>query len=238
MSRQPPTGGDSTWKGLAIIVVAVALGFVVFQSFPKAEDTTAAGAVGRDQPRETTTTLKPGAAVTTTSTSIPLKDNKDVKVLVANGTATTGATRKIVDALKPACYAMQNPVDAIAKVKSENRPQSTVYSTPGYEREAALIATKLQLPQTANAALPADLPIPSKGQPSYNVLILVAKDLVEKPPEPLPGAECGTATTTAGGSTAKTTTTKKATVTTAASKATTTTKAITTTSRQPTTTAP
>jgi hypothetical protein len=241
MSRQP-AAGDATWKGIAIIVGAIVLGLVVFNSFPDSTTSVAAGSQGRDQPKDsTTTTLKAGAAAPTTTTSIPLKDNKDVKVLVANATTTSGATKKVVDALKPACYAMQTPVDALAKVKSENRPTSNVYSTPGYEREAQLIANKLQLPSSALAALPPESPIPTKGQPSFNVLILVAKDLVDKPPEPLPGADCSTTGTTKAGTAAtgaKTTTTVKRTSTTSASKITTTTRPITTTSRQPTTTAP
>jgi hypothetical protein len=233
VSRQPAGGGDATWKGLAIIGAAVVIGLLVFSSFGKAS-TTLATAQGPDQPKgATTTTLKPGATLPTTTTSIPLKDNKDVKVLVANATDTSGATKKVVDALKPACYTISGSVDALPKVKTEKRPTSTVYSTPGFEREAALIALKLNLQASSNAALPPESPIPTKGQPSFNVLVLVAKDLVDKPPEPLPSAECGTTSTTKAGTAGKTTTTKKTTTT--ASKITTTTKGVTTTTRPSTT---
>jgi hypothetical protein len=235
MSRQP-AGGDATWKGIAIIVGAIVIGLLVFNSFDRTPSTNIVSGPGTDQPKgTTTTTLKPGATLPSTTTSIPLKDPKEVKVLVANATSTSGATKKVIDALKPACYAVVVPaVDALAKIKDEKRTTSTVYSTTGYEREANLIRTQLGLPQTANAALPPESPIPTKGMPTFNVLILVAQDMVDKAPEPLPGAECGGTSTTKAGSKATTTTAKKSTTT--AAKITTTTKPITTTSQKTTTT--
>lgn len=136
MSRQP-SGGDATWKGLAIIIGAIVIGLLVFNSFGGGP-TVNVSAQGQDQPKGTTTsTLKPGVTLPTTTTSIPLKDNATVKVLFANATETSGATKKVADALKPACYVIAGAVDALPKVKTEKRPTSTVYSTPGYEREEA-----------------------------------------------------------------------------------------------------
>lgn len=248
MSRQPAGGGDATWKGLLIIAGAVVLGLGVASTIGS-PGTGLATSNGVDQPTEksTTTSKVTSTEQVTTSSSIPLKANKEVKVLVANGTKTSGATKKITDALKPACYTVATPVDTLAKVKDEKRPTSTIYSTPGFEREAALLATKLGLQTSANAALPASPPIPTKGVPSYNVLVLMAQDLVDSPPPALPAEDCGTggsSTTSTGGTAttksssgtkATTTTAKKATSTTAA-KATTTTKAATTTSAKATTT--
>jgi len=237
MSRRPPSG-DATWKGLAIIVGAFVIGLLVFASFDGSPRTLATTRTP-DQPKgSTSTTLKPGASIPTTTTSIPLKDNKDVKVLVANATSTSGATKKIIDALKPACYAVQTGVDALPKVKSEQRDKSIVYSTPGFEREADLIAKNLKLPAAQTGALPPESPIPTKGQPTFNVLILVATDLVDKPPDPLPGAECGTTSTTKAGASAGRTTTTRARSSTTAARITTTTRGATTTSAKPTTTAP
>ena len=241
MSRQPPPGGEAaTWKGLVIIGGAVLLGLAVTASFGNPGSQPIGSPSTPDAPRATvgTSTTLPAS----TTTSMPLRDPKDVKVVVANATAEKGGSRKVIDALKPACYSVQVPVDATAKVKAEKRPTTTVYSTPGYEREAATITTRLGLQTTANAALPPEPPIPKTGVPSYNVLVLVGQDLVDTPPEPLPPCEGGTSgssTTTAGTGTGtrRTTTTARRSTATTARASTTTTRAQTSTSR-PTTTAP
>jgi len=238
MSRQAPPGGEAaTWKGLVIIGGAVLLGLAVTASF--GDQTTAIGSspAGTEAPRTRVTPAPNSTVPATTTTSTPLRDPKDVKVVVANATSTSGGGKKVIDALKPACYSVQLPVDATAKVKAEKRPTTTVYSTPGYEREAAQITTRLGLQTTANAALPPDLPIPKTGVSTYNVLVLVGQDLVDTPPQPLPPCEVGKATgsSTTSGSSRRTTTTRSRSATT--SKATTTTKASTSTVK-PTTTAP
>jgi hypothetical protein len=205
-----------------IIGGAVLLGLAVTASFGNQATTIGASPSGTEPPRSVpapTSTLP-----VTTSTSTPLRDPKDVKVLVANATSTSGGGKKVIDALKPACYTVQLPVDATAKVKAEKRATTTVYSTPGYEREAAQITTRLGLQTTANAALPPDLPIPKTGVPAYNVLVLVGQDLVDTPPQPLPPCEGSTAgssttrrgatTTRASGSRSTTTTRRAATSTT------------------------
>ena len=130
---------------------------------------------------------------------------------------------------------MQPAVDAIAKVKAEKRATTTVYSTPGYEREAATITTRLGLQTTANAALPPDLPIPKTGVPTYNVLVLVGQDLLDTPPQPLPPCESTTAGSTTSTRRGATTTTRRTSASTTA-KATTTTRASSTTTKATTTT--
>jgi hypothetical protein len=236
VNRQPPPGGEAaTWKGLVIIAGAVALGLLVTKSFAPGTGTEAASQ-GPDQNSGRTTSTVASTLPATTATTAPLRDPKEVKVVVANGTSTSGGTKKVIDALKPACYAVQLPVDATAKVKAEKRETTTVYSTPGYEREAAQITTRLGLQTTANAALPPELPIPKTGVPTYNVLVLVGQDLVETPPQPLPPCEGGASTSTSAGSSSgsrSTTTRRSATSTTA--KATTTTRPRTTTTKLTTT---
>jgi len=242
VSRQPPPSGEAaTWKGLVIIGSAVLLGLAVTMSFGSPASTTGSTTNDTDAPKGTATV--PTTVPATTSTSTPLRDPKEVRVLVANSTATTGGSRKIIDALKPACYAVQAPVDATAKVKGEKRTTTTVYSTPGFEREAAQITTRLGLQTTANAALPPELPIPKTGVPAYNVLVLVGQDLIDTPPQPLPPCEGGAAggsstststATTRRGATATTTATTRRTTTTV--RASTTTRAQTSTTRLSTTT--
>ncbi|CAA9271985.1 MAG: hypothetical protein AVDCRST_MAG76-3480 [uncultured Acidimicrobiales bacterium] len=239
MSRQAPPGGEAaTWKGLVIIGGAVLLGVAVTASF--GDQPTAIGSTpgGTEAPRTRVTPAPSTTLPDTTTTSTPLRDPKDVRVVVANATSTSGGSRKVIDALKPACYAVQAPVDATAKVKAEKRETTTVYSTPGYEREAAQITTKLGLQTTANAALPPDLPIPKSGVPTYNVLVLVGRDLVETPPQPLPRCETASGTdsssTTASSRRGATTTRARSSATTA--RATTTTRASSTTTPRATTT--
>ena len=238
MSRQPPPSGEAaTWKGLVIIGGAVLLGLAVTASFGKPTTTNAGSTPDTDASRGKSSLTVPTTVPASTTTSAPLRDPKEVKVVVANGTATKGGSQKVIDALKPACYAVQVAVDATAKVKAEKRPTTTVYSTPGYEREAGKITIQLGLQTTANAALPPEPPIPAKGVPSYNVLVLVGQDLVDAPPQPLPacegGASGGSSTSTGSTRRGATTTTRR---TTATTRATPTTKAQTTTTRLTTTT--
>lgn len=226
------------WKGLVIIGGAVLLGVAVMASFGSPASTNIGSPSGTDAPRATvgTTTTLPAS----TSTSVPLRDPKDVEVLVANATSTSGGSRRVIEALKPACYDVQVAVDATAKVKAEKRPTTTVYSTPSYEREAANITIQLGLQTTANAALPPEPPIPKSGVPSYNVLVLVGQDLVDNPPQPLPpcpggSTSSGRSSTTSGSTRRGATTTTRRSATTSRS-GTTTTKAQTTTTRLTTTT--
>jgi len=229
MNRQAAPGGEAaTWKGLVIIGGAVLVGLAVFASF--GDPTTATGSSPPDtEASRTKVTASTTSVPASTTTTVPLREPKDIKIVVANGTKTSGATKKVIEALEPACFAVQSAVDATAKVKAENRPTTTVYSTPGYEREAAQITTRLGLQTTANAALPPDLPIPERGVPSYNVLVLVGQDLVDNPPQPLTpceGATTGSTTTTRRGATtttrARTSTTKVRTSTTSTTRASTT----------------
>lgn len=234
MSRQPPpTGEAATWKGLVIIGGAVLLGLAVTASFGD-PDTASFGATSdTDASRGRATTSVATTLPATTTTQPPLRDPKDIKVLVANATATSGASKKVIDALKPACFAVQVAVDATAKVKAEKRETTTVYSTPGYEREAAQITTRLGLQTTANAALPPEPPVPKTGVPAYNVLVLVGQDLVDTPPQPLPPCEGGTTTSSTAGSTG---TTRRGAATTTTRRTTTTGRATTTTVRSTTST--
>lgn len=235
MNRKAPPGGEAaTWKGLVIIGGAVLVGLAVTASFGKPTTAASKGPKDTEQPRARSTVTNVTVPAST-STTTPLRDPKEVKVVVANGTSTSGGSKKIIDALKPACYVVQPAVDATAKVKAEKRATTTVYSTPGYEREAAQITTRLGLQTTANAALPPDLPIAKTGVPSYNVLVLVAEDLIAGPPAALPPCE-----SSASGSTTSTrrgaTTTTKARTTSTTAKATSTTKAGSSTTKATTTT--
>jgi hypothetical protein len=239
VSRQPPPSGEAaTWKGLVIIGGAVLLGLAVTASFGNPAASPIGSPSGTDASRPKSTGTTGSTVPASTTTSMPLRDPKEVKVLVANATSTAGGAKKVIDALKPACYAVQVGVEATAKVKAENRATTTVYSTPGYEREAATITTRLGLQTTANAALPPEPPVPTKGVPAYNVLVLVGDDLVKTPPQPLPscdGSTGGSSTSTA--STRRgTATTKPKSASTTAKPGTTTTKAQTSTTRLTTTT--
>ncbi len=237
MSRRPEDAPTS-WKAGAILAGAAIVGLGIVVSFDgRAATVGTAGPSGTDAPKtEKTTKTTSTAAPIQTTTTVPLKPPADIKVLVANATATTGATAKVTAALKPACYQLPKSIDATAKVKTENRPSTSVYSTPGYEREAALIRNLLQLPTGADTALPEPPPIAKTGVPSYNVLVLVGKDLVDTPPQPVPlGASCSTAADSTSSTKKGTATTKPGTATTKAGSATTV-KPTTTTTKKPTTT--
>ena len=243
MSRPPGAEGGATWKGLVIIAGAALVGVGISYKFPARAALATSGqqTQGTSKPAKTTTTLAPPPS---SSTTLPLRSPKDVRVLVANATTAVGAAKKVVDALKPACYAVQQPVEALPKVKATAPKTSVVYASSGFEREAALITTQLQLLTTANAgAVPPELPVPNtKASPAkFDVLVLVGQDLVDHPPEPLPAcagstASSTTSTTTKAGTGRTTTTVRRTTSTTTAKSSSTTAKSTSTTAKTTTTT--
>lgn len=86
-------------------------------------------------------------AATTTTTTVP--DRSSVRVVVANGAAVGGLAVDVASLLREAGYANVVATNATGTV-----PTSTVYYTPGFEREARQVAADLGLSTVAVEPLP------------------------------------------------------------------------------------
>lgn len=160
----------------------------------------------------TTTTVKHstprGAAGGTTTTTSALRNPQDIKVLVANGTDTARAASSFSDRLHTAGYDTLASTNAVTPAAS-----STVFYAPGFDREAAVVASLLGLQATSVQPLPQQAPVAQLHD--ADILVVVGPDLAGQS-----GGTSGTSTTVRR---ATTTTTRAATTTTTARAATTTT---------------
>ncbi len=158
--------GVHTARGALLIGVAVVLGVVLLQSVDsgpspstdvQASDSTVAPTTA---PAAVTTTTRPASAV---------------KVLVANGTTTTGVALAAQKVLAQVGYNALAPADATAAAKAAKR-NTTVYFAAGYDSDARKIAALLGLTPAPPVA-----PMPTTGLPvsdlkAANVLVLVGPD--------------------------------------------------------------
>src|SRR4051794_10136245 len=138
------SAGGAGARGLALLALALIIGIVLLN------------ATDADPPGTTVTTKSTkssadtgsggaGAAVTTTTVAAPTTTQpahapKDVKAIVANASTVKGAAAGGRNALLAAQY------NVLAPANSGPLPESSVYFTAGYDRDAQAIATVLQLP--------------------------------------------------------------------------------------------
>lgn len=190
-------------RAVLLIVAALIVGILVLHRGSSAPTALAVSGA-------TSTTVKASGShgtTTTTPTTAALRNPQDIKVLVANGTDTRGAASLFSDRLHKAGY------NTLASTNTTTpAATSTVFYAPGYDREAAVVATQLGLQPSAVQPLPQQAPVAQLHD--AQILVVVGPDLSSSTPA------------TTSGTTA---TTVHRTTTTAA--ATTTTRAVTTTSR-------
>lgn len=174
-------------RGILILLVAVVIGTVVLSKTVKgssaSDSTLAADAV-------VTTTV-----VTLPPVTVPVRDPKTVKVLVANGSKVTGAAKRARNCLI-------NGYNAVSPVDTKTKPlPSAIYAQAGFEPEAAAIATALGA-DIVPGAFPASLPVTPAQAAGVNIIVVVGTDLAASVKN-LPCAEAPTAvavtTTTALG---------------------------------------
>lgn len=127
------------------------------------------------QTTTTTSTLperRPGLSATTvsTATTVAVRPRSEVVVLVVNATGVTGRANELAEKLEGAGYRIVPPSPG-----SGRPPTSTVYWTPGWEREAQALAAAIQVPTPiAVAPLPDPPPAPLAGA---NVVVVLGQDL-------------------------------------------------------------
>jgi hypothetical protein len=185
-------------RGAIIIVLALIVGFVLLKDLddPDGGLTTVSSQDTSDLPSvETTLPTLP------TTTTLPAKAPKDVKVLVVNGTTVAGAAARVAQPLKVAGYNVLRAVDATPAVKAATRSSAVFYVTKEFEREAKALQAALALPPSPITVVPT--PPPAAEATTANVVILVGPDLAR-------AGTTGSSTTRAG---ATTTTTRRTTTT-------------------------
>src|SRR5437016_6019064 len=132
-SGEDPGGGEShhdvppvrVIRGVALVVVGVALGVILFHSVGRAPAGSVASVATTAGAPSTATT--PPAPTTTAAARPPAQ----VKTLVANGTKTSGAGSKVSDTLRKAGYNVLAPTNTTAQT-----PPSAVLFLPGFASEA------------------------------------------------------------------------------------------------------
>lgn len=164
------SAGGAMARGIMLIVVAVLLGVVLLNATDDPEPFAQASDEESDDQGTTPTTEATGGEEETTSTSAPAvaRDPSEVTVYVVNGSGVRGAAGSITERLKGSTYITVDPGN-IEVVDS-----SRVYFTPGYEADAAAIASLLT-PPPAVEAMPD--PAPVDDLRGAQVLVVVAADL-------------------------------------------------------------
>jgi hypothetical protein len=163
-------------RGALLLGIAVILGVALLNTFDDGTDPFAQHLVAVDTTTTTTTAAAPATTTTTQPATPALRAPADVKVLPANGTGVNKFGARVGDELRKSGFNVLSPVDSTTKGVTA----SVVYSTPGYEAEAADIASKLQLPATAvQATAPPIKPDELRGA---NVVVVGGTDLESRIP--------------------------------------------------------
>ncbi|HEX9968519.1 MAG TPA: LytR C-terminal domain-containing protein [Acidimicrobiales bacterium] len=157
-------------RGILLLLVAFVIGIALLQ---QVDDPVGEQQVSSSSDEETTTTL-PAVVEPPTTTAAPVREPKNVRVLTANGTSVKGAGGRIKDRVLAGGY------NALAATDTKTpATASVVFFTPGYEREAAALATLLGLQPTAVQAMPT--PPPVADLKAANLLVVVGPDLAQAP---------------------------------------------------------
>jgi len=171
------SAGTQTLKGAALLLIAIIIGVVLLHTAPANTTTISSGtstpptthAPKPTKPRETTTT-----AGATATTAPPVRPPSQVRVAVANGSGVTGLAARIRAQLNSAGYNTATPpLNASAQV-----PTTSVYYVPGYQADAAVVATQqLSLPATTVKPMPTPTPLAASQLFGVDVLVLAGADI-------------------------------------------------------------
>ncbi len=191
--EQPPTGMSGSLSVvraagvLALFVIAVAVLVAVgtrpsVSGAPSSAQTTvptttpttvpgAAGSTTTTAPATTTTTAahhgRRGSGSTTTATTVP---PGTVSVVVANATSTNGLAAHYTTVIGAGGWMMKTPIDA-----ATSEATSAVYYAPGFQPEAATIASSIGV--KATQVLPVSSATPVSTTSGVDVIAVIGQDL-------------------------------------------------------------
>jgi hypothetical protein len=165
-------------QGLFIVCTGVALGVAIGGVPHRAHDAvTDVAVVGTAPPSPTSTGVtEPSPAVTSApSTTAPpaSRSPSSVRVLAVNGSDVPGAATRLGAKLKSAGYAVTPPVNYLKRQNATD-----VFWRPGYEADAAAVATAAGLDDSAVKPLPDPPPLPQAK--SVDVVVVVGQAGAQK----------------------------------------------------------
>lgn len=161
-------------RGGILILVALVIGVVLLQDF---DDAGSGGVDVSATPDPTDPPSTQPLETVPSTTTLPVRAPRDVKVLALNGTTTAGAARRVSDVLRQGGYNVLAPADASPSVKSSTRTSAVYYVTQEFEREAKRLQQDLGLAPTPVTIVPT--PPPTADLRGANVVIVVGPDLAQ-----------------------------------------------------------
>lgn len=193
--EQRAGGLDANARGIAVLVVAVLIGFLLLL---KAGDSgssevstgTTPGTVDTSGIETTTTAVGSDTTTTTADTGGEGRAPAEVKVLVLNGSGKAGVAKSNSEAIGEKGYTMLTPGNAAA-----NSSQTAVYYAAGYQTEAEAVASALGRTSDIVVAKPTTSLGP--GSDTANVVVVLGADV----------APASSSTGSSGSSTSTTSTT-------------------------------
>jgi hypothetical protein len=171
MNRPPGGNGEfargasaAAAKGAVLIGLAVIVGVFLLQK----TDTSTAGSPSTSRvttaPAKTTTTLRPSqttaATTSTTQPSTPVKTPSQLKILVLNGGAATGAAAHLRTALQQVGYTNQPQASTWS---GHSQSGKSILCRSGLAREAVALSQQTALKGAKVVAFPSPAPPSSDG---------------------------------------------------------------------------
>jgi hypothetical protein len=155
-------------KGIVLVAAALLVGIVLLNKF---DDSSVPFTPRVNVQSGTTTTRRlPSVSIVPSTTLRAPRSPADVKVLVANGTSTTGLATKTADFLRRSNYNSLSPTDA-----TKNLDATIVAYRADYESEARVLAQLLQVP--LSAVRPLDDNTPVSDNRGADVVVVAGSDI-------------------------------------------------------------
>lgn len=177
--RRPADTTANPARGVLLVVVAVVIGLFLLRNGLDTSEaiTSTGGEQSTDDSESTDGTATDEGTDETTTTTVASRPPAEVPTIVLNGTSTPGTAGKYSDFLATLGYALTNPTGANADADTAT---TLVYFAPGFEVEAAAVATAIGAPATV---VPAALPTTPPGPiASASVVVVIGTDLASATP--------------------------------------------------------
>jgi len=182
--RRPAEPTANPARGAALVVVAVVIGlFLLREGLDTSEAVTASsGDDGTSESVDSTDGSDSSEGTddgTTTSTTVASRPPGEVPTIVLNDSGVDGAAGRYSDVLAAEGYQLTNPDGATADTEGD-AAVTVVYFAPGFEAEAAAVATAIGAPETV---VPTDLPTTPPGPiAGASVVVVIGIDLANVTP--------------------------------------------------------
>lgn len=165
-------------RGWVLVAVAVVLGALLMPSATRASLAPAAAAASTSsatgsQGGASTTTVPPTTTTAPTTTTPATIAPSSIRVLVANGTNTSGAAASVTSFVSGKGFATLRPTNALTTVHA-----SQVYPINDAVSAAQEVAAALGLP--SSSVQPNSTPVPVPSTAGATVVVVVGPDLLSR----------------------------------------------------------